>query len=89
LPLAIAIPGRGRRTSGMLFVGGGASSWFNADQADSVAELKKGLSANARNDAVEVHLFLEGRHAAFERNDVSDPTDKVVTGHRLAGLVVR
>jgi hypothetical protein len=89
VPVAIAIPGRAQRTSGMLFVGGGASSWFNAGKADSVAELKKGLSENARNDALEVQLFLEGRHHVFEGDDVSSPTDKVVMGHRLAGLVVR
>jgi hypothetical protein len=89
VPLALAIPGRAGRTSGALFVGGGASDWFNAGKADSVTELKKGLSQTARNDALAAQLFLEGRHAVFEGNVVSDPTDKVVTGQRLAGLVVR
>ena len=87
--LAVAIPDRAGRASGMLFVGGGASSWFNAGKADSVAELTKGLSESARNDAVAIQLFVEGRHSVFQGDDVSDPTDKVVMGHRLAALVVR
>ena len=87
--LAIPIPARARNTSGAIFVGGGGSSWFNAGRANSVAQLKKSLSSMARNDAVEVQLFLEGQRAMIESRDVSAPTDKVVLGERLATVVVR
>ncbi len=89
VPLAIRIPTRARGTSGVVFVGGGGSSWFNAGRANSVAQLKNSLSTMARNDAVEVQLLLEGRRAMFEGRDVSAATDKVVRGQRLATVVVR
>ncbi len=87
--LAISVPNRAQKTSGVIFVGGGGSSWSNMGRADSVAKLKKALSTMARNDAVEAQLLLEGRRGMFERRDVSDPADKVVLGHRLASVVVR
>jgi hypothetical protein len=89
VPLAVALPARAERTSGELFVGGGASSWFNAGKADTVAELQRGLSNATSNDAVEVQFMLEGRRRMVHGRGVSHPTDKVVIGHRLAALLVR
>ena len=87
--VAIPVPTRAQGMSGVIFVGGGGSSWVNPGRTDSVPQLKKALSTMARNDAVEVQLLLEGRRGMFEGRDVSAPTDKVVRGQRLASVVVR
>jgi hypothetical protein len=85
--LDLPVPARARGAAGMLAVGGGGSSWFFAGNADSVAELEKGLSSMAPNDAVEGQLFLEQRRGFIQRREVSSSTDRVVLG-RSQGLVI-
>jgi SpoIVB peptidase S55 len=87
--LGMPVPARSKGMSGLIAVGGGGSSWFNAGRASSVAQLKRGLSTMARNDAVEAQLMLEGRRGMLERRAGSAPADKVVQGQRLAGVIVR
>jgi SpoIVB peptidase S55 len=85
----LPVPARARGAAGMVAVGGGGSSWFFAGGADSVAELENGLASMARNDAVEGQLLLEKRREVIERRAVSEPTNKVVRGHRRGLLIVR
>ena len=89
LPLSMPVPARAARGEGMLMVAGGGSSWDWLGGADTVSQLEENLSNLTRNDQVEGRLFIESRHDSYERQDASDPTGRVVTGRRLAGLVVR
>ncbi len=71
LPLAIPVPPRARHTSGAIFVGGGASSWFNAGRANSVdpaedVPVDDGAQRRGRGPAL-----LEGDRAMIESRNVS------------------
>jgi hypothetical protein len=89
IPLSMRVPGRVGRGEGMLMLAGGGSSWNWLGGADTVAQLEENLSTATRNDQVEGRLFIESRHHSFERQGASDRTGAVVTGRRMAGLVVR
>jgi hypothetical protein len=90
VPLSFHIPKKASGRPGMLLATGGAWSWSDGSEADSVAELKKVLAANVRNDAVLAQLYLAGRgRNSVEKRLVSDPTDKVVTGERMVSVEVR
>ena len=89
VPLSMSVPQAGRRGEAMLMVAGGGSSWNWLGGADTVEQLQENLSNSARNDQVEAHLFIESRHDSVERQDTSDPVERVVEGRRMIGLVVR
>ena len=85
----VRVPGNAKG-EGRLSVTGGAWTWNEGLwSADTLAEVKKALASDTRNDEVETRLdFWRGRDDVRKRV-ASDPQALVVEGRKSASVIVR
>jgi len=87
--LSVGVPKSASGKRGYLVVFGGASDWFWAGGANSVAGLQTQLANNVRNDAVGARMVFRSHGKTVQRKAESNPTDQVVTGQTYTSLEVR
>jgi hypothetical protein len=88
-PLSLAIPRKAAGSEAELMVLGGA--WYFSEDAfpGSIAQAKRFVRNQVRNDQVRVELNAFGRRGVIRKVSESAPQEKVVTGEKFLPAIIR
>jgi hypothetical protein len=89
LPVSVDIPAKLAGGRGVLQLIGGGSMWSDYFGAETLNEFLKSVDAAPRNDEVVAGIFADSPTGSFRKEVVSDPSDRVVEGHKRFTLVIK
>ena len=89
VPVGVTIPAGASGSIARFDVAGGGSVWSGAGFPHSVAQAKRFVANQVRNDQLQVELDLMGPRGETRKTRLSAPQDKVVHGHRSVRVFVR
>lgn len=89
VPLSFKTPGRAAGSVGRAFLTGGQDYWPEFPNATTPEGVGAFVDSLVRNDAVQGELYIEAGRRPIVRNDVTDPTSRVVSGTRRIKVLFR